>query len=64
LWGLLGTILAVPTYAVIKTVITYLYELYRFHQEHQDDEDFDDERELPEPTTQNGAQHDSELKKK
>ncbi|EGF48731.1 membrane protein [Lacticaseibacillus rhamnosus MTCC 5462] len=30
LWGLLGTILAVPTYAVIKTVITYLYELYRF----------------------------------
>ncbi|WP_424320532.1 AI-2E family transporter [Lacticaseibacillus chiayiensis] len=64
LWGLMGTILAVPTYAVIKTVITYLYELYRFHQAHKDDEDSDDERELPEPTAQDGVQSDSELKKK
>jgi predicted PurR-regulated permease PerM len=32
LFGLLGTILAVPTYAVVKTVVTYAIELYRFHR--------------------------------
>ncbi|MFD1429436.1 AI-2E family transporter [Lacticaseibacillus mingshuiensis] len=33
LWGLLGTILVVPAYAVIKTVVTYALELYHFHQD-------------------------------
>ena len=32
IWGILGTILAVPVYAVIKTVLTYALELYRFHR--------------------------------
>lgn len=33
IWGILGTILAVPVYAVLKTVATYVLELYRFHQQ-------------------------------
>ncbi|WP_083479189.1 AI-2E family transporter [Lacticaseibacillus brantae] len=33
LYGLLGTILAVPVYAIVKTIVSYLYELYRFHQQ-------------------------------
>lgn len=32
LFGLLGTILAVPVYAVAKTLVTYAVELYRFHK--------------------------------
>ena len=64
LWGLLGTILAVPTYAVIKTVITYLYELYRFHQEHKNDEDFDEDHELSLEAPTHADKPDSELKKK
>ncbi|WP_056989140.1 AI-2E family transporter [Lacticaseibacillus camelliae] len=32
IWGILGTILAVPVYAVAKTVLTYALELYRFHR--------------------------------
>ncbi|MCG4281578.1 AI-2E family transporter [Lacticaseibacillus saniviri] len=48
LWGLLGTILAVPVYAVLKTVLTYVLELYRFHRS---------QPQLPEPND------DSELKK-
>lgn len=35
LFGILGTILAVPVYAVCKTVISYGYELYRFHKQTQ-----------------------------
>ncbi|WP_125702798.1 AI-2E family transporter [Lacticaseibacillus daqingensis] len=35
LYGILGTILAVPVYAVCKTVLTYALELYRFHRQAQ-----------------------------
>lgn len=33
IFGLLGTILAVPVYAVVKTIVTYAVELYRFHRD-------------------------------
>lgn len=33
LWGILGTILAVPAYAVGKTIVSYAAELYRFHKQ-------------------------------
>ncbi len=62
--GLAGHHLAVPTYAVIKTVITYLYELYRFHQEHKNDEDFDEDHELSLEAPTHADKPDSELKKK
>ena len=64
LWGLLGTILAVPTYAVIKTVVTYLYELYRFHQEHKHDEDADSDEENAGEAHQIRDQADPQLKNK
>ncbi|WP_225046955.1 AI-2E family transporter [Lacticaseibacillus kribbianus] len=35
LYGIMGTILAVPVYAVAKTLVTYALELYRFHREQQ-----------------------------
>lgn len=38
LWGILGTILAVPAYAVGKTIVTYAAELYRFHKQQRQSE--------------------------
>ncbi|WP_125581818.1 AI-2E family transporter [Lacticaseibacillus suibinensis] len=38
LWGILGTILAVPAYAVGKTTVTYAAELYRFHKQQRQSE--------------------------
>lgn len=38
LWGILGTILAVPAYAVGKTIVTYATELYRFHKQQRQSE--------------------------
>lgn len=37
-WGILGTILAVPAYAVGKTIVTYAAELYRFHKQQRQSE--------------------------
>jgi len=36
LYGLLGTILAVPLYAILKTIVTYIYEIYQFHRHTRD----------------------------
>ncbi|WP_179395110.1 AI-2E family transporter [Lacticaseibacillus absianus] len=33
LYGILGTILAVPVYGVVKTVLSYALELYHFHKQ-------------------------------
>ena len=38
LWGILGTILAVPAYAVGKTIVTYAAELYRFDKQQRQSE--------------------------
>lgn len=38
LWGILGTILAVPAYAVGKTIVSYAAELYRFHKQQRQSE--------------------------
>ncbi|KRN28412.1 hypothetical protein IV38_GL001412 [Lactobacillus selangorensis] len=31
-WGLFGVILAIPVYAVLKTVVSYLYDIYQLRQ--------------------------------
>jgi len=45
IFGVLGVILAVPTYAVVKVLVTHIYEWWRYNSDlFEDDVDVKEEK--------------------